>query len=56
MYSAILSFLAEVISNARFIPVMVNLISLVAIMHLSFAYHNIKALDVVDRKFSLIDK
>jgi len=55
MYSAILSFLPEVIGNLHSIAVMVDLISSVDITHPSFAYHNIQALDVIDHKFGLID-
>jgi len=55
MYSAILSFLPEVIGNPHFIAVMVDLISLVDFTHASFAKQNINVLDVVDIKFGLID-
>jgi hypothetical protein len=55
MYSAILSFLPEVIGNPHFIAVMVDLISSVDITQPSFAQHNVNALDVIYRKFGLID-
>jgi hypothetical protein len=55
MYSAILSFLRAVIGNPHFIPVTVDLVMSVDITHPSFAQHNVKALDFVDRKFGLID-
>jgi hypothetical protein len=55
MYSAILSFLRAVIGNPHFIAVTVDLVSSVDITHLSFAQHNVKARDFVDRKFGLID-
>jgi len=45
----------EVIGNPNFIAGMVNLITAAYIMHPSLAQHNIKALDIIDHKFCLID-
>lgn len=56
MYLAFLSLLPEVMGYLHFIAVMVDLVTAVCIMYLSFAQYDITAIDIIENTFGLVDR